>query len=76
LCHQHPQVCTHEHWITIKTVLKTTIYTIKLDLTVDNLCNCVEKHGDKPVLGFFYWKVWKLIADFLQEMSKIMIVGI
>lgn len=31
-------------------VFKTTIYTIKLDLTVDNLCNCVEKIGDKPVL--------------------------
>jgi hypothetical protein len=38
--------------IAIKTVLKTTIYTVKLDLTVDNLCNCVEKDGDKPVLGF------------------------
>lgn len=31
-------------------VFKTTIYTIKLDSTVDNLCNCVEKIEDKSVL--------------------------
>jgi hypothetical protein len=51
-CHQHPQGCTHKANPPIKIVFKTTIYTIKLDLTVDNLCNCVEKIEDKSVLRF------------------------
>jgi hypothetical protein len=51
-CHQHPQGCTHEGCITIKTIWKTTIYMAKLDLTVDNLCNCVDKVEDKSVLRF------------------------
>jgi hypothetical protein len=35
----------------IKILVKTAIYSRNLNFSVDNLCNCVEKVGDKPVLS-------------------------
>ncbi len=36
-----------------KILAKTVIYNRKLDLTVDNLCKCVEKPGDKSTQAIF-----------------------